>query len=113
VLGCVGYSDKDKRIEMGDVVARYSDKIVFTSDNPGCTPFTDICDDVIIGFGNSSFICIEDRFTAIKYAYNLMDDGDILVLIGKGAEDFQKIGNDRMPYSDKESINKILESEDK
>lgn len=113
VFGCVGYSDKDKRIEMGEVVARYSDKIVFTSDNPGCTPFTDICDDVIIGFGDSSFICIEDRFTAIKYAYNLMDEGDILVLIGKGAEDFQKIGNDRMPYSDKESINKILESEDK
>ena len=108
VFGCVGYSDKTKRMEMGEVVAKYSDMIVVTSDNPGIAKFEDICNDIIIGIKDKMFECIEDRFSAINYAFKCMEDNDILVLIGKGAEDFQTIGKNRVSYSDKESVMKII-----
>jgi len=111
VFGCVGYSDKDKREEMALSVSKYSDMIVVTTDNPGNASFSDICDDIIVGLKDKSFVCIEDRFTAISYAYKLMHEKDILVLIGKGAEDFQTIGNERVPYSDKESVLKLIKAE--
>jgi len=111
VFGCVGYSEKDKREEMALSVSKYSDMIVVTTDNPGNASFSDICDDIIVGLKDKSFVCIEDRFTAISYAYKLMHEKDILVLIGKGAEDFQTIGNERVPYSDKESVLKLIKAE--
>ena len=110
VFGCVGYSDRDKRKDMGRVVSNYSDYIVITTDNIGMAIFQDVCQDIICGVGQVGYVCIEDRKTAINYAYGLMNDGDVLVCIGKGAEDFQMIGKTRIPYSDKECILEILNS---
>ncbi|MGN0960902.1 MAG: glutamate ligase domain-containing protein, partial [Christensenellales bacterium] len=109
VFGCVGYSDKDKRYEMASVVAKHSSLVIVTSDNPGTTSFKEICDDVILGLDGVKYICIEDRETAIKYAYEIMTDNDIMVLMGKGAENFQTIGTERVPYSDKECVLKLSE----
>jgi UDP-N-acetylmuramoyl-L-alanyl-D-glutamate--2,6-diaminopimelate ligase len=108
VFGCVGYSDRDKRIEMAEAVAKYSDKIVVTTDNRGYTKFSDICNDIIVGLNNKEFTCIEDRYEAIKYAYSIMQDNDVLVIMGKGAEDFQTIEGKRISYSDKESVMNII-----
>lgn len=108
VFGCVGYSDRDKRIEMASAVAKYSHKIIVTTDNRGNVEFKDICNDIIDGLTNSYYVCIEDRETAIKYGYSIMGENDLLVVIGKGAEDFQKIGDKRVPYCDKDVVVKLL-----
>ena len=108
VFGCVGYSDRDKRIEMARAVAKYSSKIIVTTDNRGNTEFKEICNDIIDGLGYLQYICIEDRETAIKYAYSVMEDNDLLVIMGKGAETFQKIGDERVSYSDRDVVVKLL-----
>lgn len=108
LFGCVGYSDYEKRIEIAQIVEKYSDYIIVTTDNRGTTPFNDICDDIIQGFSNSRFICIEDRKSAINFGYGMLKENDILVLIGKGAEDFQKIENEKVHYSDLECVNELL-----
>lgn len=108
VFGCVGYSNKDKRQEMALVIDKFSSKIVVTSDNPGNTKFDDICKDIVEVFSKENYTCIEDRECAIKYAYDNLQENEVLVLIGKGAEDFQTIGNERVKYSDKESILKLI-----
>lgn len=108
VFGCVGYSDRDKRIEMARAVAKYSSKIIVTTDNRGNTDFKEICNDIIDGLGYLQYVCIEDRETAIKYAYSVMEDNDLLVIMGKGAETFQKIGDERVPYSDRDVVVKLL-----
>lgn len=108
VFGCVGYSDRDKRIEMARAVAKYSSKIIVTTDNRGNTEFKEICNDIIDGLGYLQYVCIEDRETAIKYAYSVMEDNDLLVIMGKGAETFQKIGDERVPYSDRDVVVKLL-----
>lgn len=108
VFGCVGYSDREKRIEMACAVAKYSSKVIVTTDNRGCTDFKDICKDIIDGLGEAQYVCIEDRETAIKYAYSIMEEKDLLVIIGKGAENFQKLGDKRVPYSDRDVVVKLL-----
>jgi len=108
VFGCVGYSDDDKRKEIGAIVAKYSKFSIVTTDNRGTVKFDDICKGIKAGIGDAECVCIEDRFEAIKYGYNLLTDDDILVVIGKGAEDFQTIEDQRVPYSDRESVMKLL-----
>jgi UDP-N-acetylmuramoyl-L-alanyl-D-glutamate--2,6-diaminopimelate ligase len=112
LFGCVGYSDKDKRKKMGEVVARYSDYIIITTDNIGMANFGEVAEDIILGVGTGKYVCIEDRKTAIDYGYSIMNDGDILVLIGKGAENFQTIGVNRVPYSDKDCVMEIINRKD-
>ena len=108
VFGCVGYSDRDKRIEMATAVAKYSCKVIVTTDNRGTTEFKDICLDIVEGLKDTLYMCIEDRETAIKYAYSIMEENDLLVVMGKGAENFQKIGDERIPYSDRDVVVKLL-----
>ena len=108
VFGCVGYSDKDKREEMASAVAMHSSWVIVTTDNRGDTAFDDIATDIISGLKECRYVCIEDRATAIRYAYERMGDRDILVVIGKGAENFQKIGSDRIPYSDMSVVKSLI-----
>ena len=107
VFGCVGYSDREKRITMTSVVSKYADNIIITTDNPGNTPFEDIAKDMMIG-ASVHYECVEDRESAIKYAYQLMDNGDTLVVLGKGAENFQTIGDERREYSDTTVVKKLI-----
>ena len=107
VFGAVGYSDKDKRKNMGESVSKYSNKIIITSDNPGNTSFMDICNDILLGVSNAHAVLIEDRESAIRYAYNNLGEKEILVILGKGHENFQMIKNTRVPYSDKAVLDRL------
>ena len=107
VFGAVGYSDTPKRIAMARAVSKYSNKIIITSDNPGNTCFMDICADLLQGVSGAKPVLIEDRKSAILYAYNNMDKNELLVILGKGHETFQKIKNERVPYSDEDVINNL------
>ena len=107
VFGCVGYSDREKRIDMGTAVNKYSDSIILTTDNRGETLFEDICADVLDSI-DKDYLKIEDRESAIAKGVSLLDDGDILCVLGKGAENFQKINNERIKYSDIEVVKRLL-----
>lgn len=87
VFGCVGYSNKEKRMEMGKVASKYSNYVVLTTDNLCGEDFGTVCDDIAPTVPNVS---IENREDAVKYGYNMLNCNDTLVLLGKGNEKIQK-----------------------
>ena len=108
LFGCVGYSDKDKRIAIAEVVSKYSDRVYVTSDNVGEFNFEDVVRDIVVGL-SVPYEVIEDRVAAIENAFDNLKDEEVLVLIGKGAENFQKVGTRRIPYSERKVILDLLE----
>lgn len=108
IFGCVGYSNRDKRIEMGQVVDNLSDEIILTTDNRGTVAFQDICSDILNGITKCNVVAIEDREDAIKYGLGELKSGDILCVLGKGAENFQMIECERKEYSDLEVVKRLL-----
>lgn len=103
VFGCGGDRDKTKRPEMGAVAVKYADQCWLTSDNPRSEKQADIATDVLAGVGELSakvHVC-EDRNKAIQQAVSAMQQGDILVIAGKGHESYMEIQGERLPWSDK------------
>ena len=86
-----------------------SDLVVATSDNPRLEDPERILDDIMAGFWNPhSVVRIEDRRVAIEAALERADTGDMIVLAGKGHEDYQDIGGERRPWSDAEVVAELL-----
>ena len=108
VFGCVGYSNQEKRIEMGQVVDKFSDYIIISTDNRGDTDFDEICSDIVVGINSCEYVKIEDRSVAITHGIGMLNKDDILCILGKGAENFQKIGDKRIEYSDIEVVKNLL-----
>ena len=106
VFGCGGNRDKGKRPLMGEAVAKFSDIGVVTTDNPRCEKPEDIINDVLPGLrrvgDNSKFLYyVEvDRSLAIRLAIGLAKSGDVVLVAGKGHENYQEIDNVKHPYSD-------------
>ena len=112
LFGCVGYSDKDKRRKMMDTVLKYSDFVIITTDNRGETPYTDIERDMVEGVSGNKYISIEDRKSAIIFGFGMLKEKDTLIVMGKGAENFQKIGKEKLPYSDLEIVQELIKKTD-
>ena len=108
LFGCVGYSDREKRQDMAKVVSKFSDVAIITSDNPGNTPYDEISKDIISSL-SCEYYDIQDRTQAIKFALDKLNERDTLVLIGKGIENFKKIGEKRLPYSEYETLKSLME----
>ncbi|MCK5000972.1 MAG: UDP-N-acetylmuramoyl-L-alanyl-D-glutamate--2,6-diaminopimelate ligase, partial [Anaerohalosphaera sp.] len=105
VFGCGGDRDKTKRPRMAKVAQTYSDIIIVTSDNPRSEPPRQIIEDITAGFtkNNSDNITIEpDRKTAIQTAIKAAKNDDIILIAGKGHEDYQIIGDDKIHFDDKQ-----------
>ena len=86
---------------MGKSAARLADRLVVTNDNPRSELPGNIIADVLQGIGDKSgAIAIEDRATAIAYAIHEASDDDIVLIAGKGHENYQLIGNQRLVFSD-------------
>lgn len=111
IFGCVGYSDKQKRMDMGRIANKYSDSIILTTDNRDFVNFEDICKDIKIEI-TKECTQIEDRKTAIKKALSMLNCGDVLCVLGKGAEDFQKVDGKKCEYSDLDVVKELLNKED-
>lgn len=110
LFGCGGDRDRGKRPLMAEAVALSSDYIVLTSDNPRGEDPKQIINDSRAGFKNGTRAeIIEDREEAIKHILQNSEQGDIVLLAGKGAEDYQEIKGVRHPFSDKEVAIKCLE----
>ena len=116
VFGCGGNRSKLRRFEMGEVSGKYADFTIITSDNPRFEEPLDIMKDIETGMNKTDgkYIMIEDRKEAIRYAINNGEHGDIIVLAGKGHEDYQEIKGVKYPMDERDLIADILkENSDK
>ena len=110
LFGAGGNRPKIRRYEMGEMSGQYSDLSVITSDNPRFENPRDIIEDIKIGINktNGKYVVIPDRKDAIKYCIENACEGDIIVLAGKGHEDYQEIKGVKYPMDERIIINKIL-----
>ena len=105
VCGCGGDRDKTKRPEMAAIAVKYATTAVFTSDNPRTESPEAILDDVVAGVGTAkNWLRITDRREAIRTAAMLAHAGDIILIAGKGHEDYQIIGTEKHHFDDCEEI---------
>ncbi len=111
LFGCGGNRAKSRRYEMGEVSGRLADFTIITSDNPRTEEPQAIIDDIKIGIGRTDgrYVEICDRKEAIAYAIAHGEPGDIIVLAGKGHEDYQEINGVKYPMDERELIREILE----
>ncbi|MEE9442778.1 MAG: UDP-N-acetylmuramoyl-L-alanyl-D-glutamate--2,6-diaminopimelate ligase [candidate division Zixibacteria bacterium] len=110
LFGCGGDRDRGKRPLMAEAVALSSDYCVLTSDNPRSEDPQQIINDAQAGFTNGARAeIIKDREEAIKHILENSEQGDIILLAGKGAEEYQEINGVRYPFSDKDVAIKYLE----
>lgn len=109
VFGAGGNRDKTKRPLMGKAVEKYSDKIFITSDNPRNEDPNIIIEDVLSGITDRSNVTtIPDREEAIKEATENADENDVLLIAGKGHEDYIIIGDKKIHFDDKKVAEKYL-----
>ncbi|MBZ4672650.1 UDP-N-acetylmuramoyl-L-alanyl-D-glutamate--2,6-diaminopimelate ligase [Deferribacterales bacterium Es71-Z0220] len=109
VFGCGGDRDKTKRPRMAKAAEQYSDKIIVTSDNPRTEDPEEIIEDILQGFEDKkNVVVIPDRRKAIQYTTSIAEEGDIVLVAGKGHEDYQIIGKEKIHFDDKEEILKAI-----
>ena len=111
VFGCGGNRAKSRRYEMGEVSGKLADLTIITSDNPRFEKPLDIIEDIVTGISKTAgeYIKIPDRKEAIKYAIQNGKKGDIIVLAGKGHEDYQEIEGVKYPMDERVLIAEVLE----
>lgn len=111
LFGCGGNRSKLRRYEMGEVSGKLADLTIITSDNPRYEKPQDIIDDIKIGIGktNGKYVEIIDRKEAIAYAISHGEPGDIIILAGKGHEDYQEIEGKKYPMDERILIQEILQ----
>jgi UDP-N-acetylmuramoyl-L-alanyl-D-glutamate--2,6-diaminopimelate ligase len=106
VFGCGGNRDAAKRPLMGALACRLADHVVVTSDNPRLEPPDFIISQILAGvIGHDEVDVIENRADAVRHAIVDADRRDVILVAGKGHEDYQEVGGERHPYSD------VVESE--
>lgn len=109
IVGCGGGtgSDRTKRSEMGNLVLSLSDKTIFTNDNPRDEDPNQIINDLLKEKINNNYIIELDRKKAINKGINMLTNNDILLILGKGHENYQIIGNNKTHFNDKETVLEI------
>ena len=114
LFGCGGNRSKDRRFEMGEVSGNMADFTIITSDNPRDEEPAAIIEDIVTGMKKTtgSYVAIEDRKEAIRYAILHAQPGDVIVLAGKGHEDYQEIHGVKHHMDERDLIRGILEEED-
>ncbi len=112
VFGCGGDRDRGKRALMGECVSRCADIAIVTHDNPRHEDPARIVADILSGVPDDArerFIVMGDRHAAIARALREASAGDIVVIAGKGHEEYQQFGDRRVPYSDRLTVRQLLE----
>ncbi|MBC7887244.1 MAG: UDP-N-acetylmuramoyl-L-alanyl-D-glutamate--2,6-diaminopimelate ligase [Ferruginibacter sp.] len=113
VVGCGGDRDKTKRPVMAEVACEYSDKVIFTSDNPRSEDPLEILHEMEAGVNvvaRKKYITIPDRREAIKAAVDLAVEADIILVAGKGHEKYQEVKGVKNHFDDKEVLKEMLGS---
>ncbi|MEM9079679.1 MAG: UDP-N-acetylmuramoyl-L-alanyl-D-glutamate--2,6-diaminopimelate ligase [Verrucomicrobiota bacterium] len=113
VFGCGGDRDRGKRAPMARAAEAHSDFCVITSDNPRGEEPTAIIEQVAKGFTGQSFTKIEDRSKAIQTAVDFAESGDVVLIAGKGHEDYQLFGEQRISFDDRVEARKALDEKER
>lgn len=111
IFGCGGNRSKERRFEMGEVSGKLSDFTVITSDNPRFEEPEAIIADIVTGIKKTDgkYVTITDRKEAIKYALSHAEDRDVIVLAGKGHEDYQEIRGKKYHMDERELLAEALQ----
>ena len=112
VVGCGGNRDKTKRPKMARISIEYSDRVIFTSDNPRNEDPASILSDMTAAIDPGEYgqvLSIENRREAIRTANMLAREHDVILVAGKGHENYQEIKGERLPFDDREEILKCFE----
>jgi UDP-N-acetylmuramoyl-L-alanyl-D-glutamate--2,6-diaminopimelate ligase len=109
VFGCGGDRDRGKRPQMASIAAELADRVVITSDNPRTEDPQQILDDVVAGLSSGIDYRVEaDRAIAIAQAIAMASPGDLVLIAGKGHEDYQIVGTEKLHFDDREEAEKAL-----
>lgn len=111
IFGCGGNRSKLRRYEMGEVSGTYSDLTVLTEDNSRFENVLDIIEDIKVGIDKTAgnYVVIPNRKDAIKYAIENAEEHDIILLCGKGHEDYQEINGVRYHMDERELIQEVMD----
>ena len=109
IVGCGGDRDRTKRPIMGDIACKLSDHVIFTNDNPRTEDPNQIMNDIVKDLKYNNYEIVFDRVEAIHKAIDDMEDNDIILILGKGHEDYQIIGHEKRHYDDHETVQKWIE----
>lgn len=113
VFGCGGDRDRTKRPIMGRIATVYADRIIVTSDNPRSEDPEQIIAEIVAGIVEASdrldYEAVSDRRAAIKLAMTIADDGDVILIAGKGHENYQILGDRTIHFDDCEVVREVLE----
>jgi UDP-N-acetylmuramoyl-L-alanyl-D-glutamate--2,6-diaminopimelate ligase len=109
IFGCGGDRDKGKRPMMAETAEQFADKIIISDDNPRSEDPAEIVKDMQVGLKNPQAAYVEhDRYQAVKFALEQAGKNDIILLAGKGHEDYQVLKDKTVHYSDRESALQLL-----
>jgi UDP-N-acetylmuramoyl-L-alanyl-D-glutamate--2,6-diaminopimelate ligase len=110
IFGCGGNRSKLRRYEMGEAVGNLAELAIVTSDNPRTEDVMDIVEDIKVGLAKTKgeYVVIPDRQEAVDYAVSIAVDGDMIVLLGKGHEEYQEINGVKHHYSEREAVANAL-----
>ena len=108
IIGCGGDRDPLKRPIMGEIASRLSDYVIFTSDNPRTEDPNKILEDILKEVTKDNYEVEIDRTAAIRKGLDMLRDNDVLLILGKGHEDYQIIGHTKHHLDDLEEVKKYL-----
>jgi UDP-N-acetylmuramoyl-L-alanyl-D-glutamate--2,6-diaminopimelate ligase len=107
VFGCGGDRDRGKRPQMGRIAESLADRVILTDDNPRTEDPEAIVAEIQAGMSNPATV-IRERREAIAHAIAAAGPADIVLVAGKGHEDYQQVGQERLPYSDRSTVRELL-----
>ena len=112
VFGCGGNRSRQRRFDCGEVSGKYADLSILTADNPRYEDNDDIIQDILVGMKKThgKYIIIPDRKEAIRSSIVNAKEGDVILILGKGHEDYQEIKGIRYPFDERVIIHEILDS---
>ena len=112
VFGCGGNRSRQRRFDCGEVSGKYADLSIITADNPRYEDNNDIIKDILVGMNktNGKYVIIDDRKDAIKYSIVNAKEGDVILILGKGHEDYQEIKGVRYDFDERVVIRDILDN---
>ena len=109
VFGCGGERDRGKRPQMGRLAARLADQVIITDDNPRHEDGDAIIAEILSGMADRQHVSVQrDRARAIEAAFQKAQAGDVLLVAGKGHENYQIVDDQNLPYSDRDTVQRLL-----